>query len=372
MGSEPIVLLLTGTLEAGGLERFVTQVALEAKKKFYFQPKVLCLRERKGIFVKSLEDSGIVVDVAPSGWERNLRAWVRLLRQIRKLQPDVVHSQVNFSLVQQFLAVRLGSRARFLVTERNCYPLSGFARLRRILQFYFLKLFGVKYSGNSRDVVTYLANQVRYPERRIMVIPNGISIPERSDAMRMEIRTLRGWGQNDFVVGYIARFSSHKGHRFFLEVIHEASKVLGNQLKACLVGDGPERNAVERYGKELGLERRLLFTGVVSNVGDYLQAFDALMLLSEYEGMPNVVLEGMAYGLPVISNPVGNAAELLAGDVGRINRSSKPEVTASVLIELATNPELARQLGVRARERVRLGYSLDTTLTQLKRVYEFD
>lgn len=335
-------------------------------------PYVLCLRKRTGIFSETLNEAGIGVGEAPANWARNPRRWRDLGRYLAVQNPAVVHSQLNFSLVQQFLAVRLFTNARFFVTERNCYPLTGWARMRRMLQFYFLKLFGVGYSANSEDVADYLARQVRFPRKNIPVIHNGITVPSIDPAVRARLRKQYEWSEGDFVAGYIGRFASHKGQRYFLQVLKEARKQGGDRIKGCFIGDGPEKEEVMKLAEALGLAQQVVFTGVISNVEEYLQAFDALLLLSDYEGMPNVVLEGMAAGLPVISNPVGNAARLLDGGAGLVNKSEDPIDTAKLLLAVAESPSKAHGIGVRARERVKNEFSLEATLYSLSVWYCMD
>lgn len=370
MDSDKVIVFLTGTLEAGGLERFISRVSIEAGQKKIFTPIVFCLRKRAGIFLTELQDHGIAVYEAPSGWERNLSSLIRLGTMIRSLQPHAVHSQVNFSLVQQFLAARLFTSARFLVTERNCYPLTGFSRLKRIAQFYFLKIFGTHYSGNSVAVAKYLAAMVRYPFKKIPVIPNGIEIPEANAGMREQIRSQHGWRKDDFVIGYVARFAGHKGQGYFVSVLEWLHKQVGDRVKVCFIGDGPERNTVQIKLQQIGLQRLVIFTGIIPNVSDYYQAFDCVTLLSDYEGMPNVVLEAMACGLPVVANPVGNVEELLGSGAGFINRSANPEITAGLFIALATSPATCAASGNLAREKIRKDFSLQASVRLLQNQYE--
>src|SRR5688500_15556041 len=102
------VLYLVGNLGAGGLERFVTRVSLRAKESVDFEPSVCCLAERSGIFVPVLEAAGVTVVQAPENWRRNRKSLSELGSMIHSLSVDIVHSQVNFSLWQQFSASRQG------------------------------------------------------------------------------------------------------------------------------------------------------------------------------------------------------------------------------------------------------------------------
>lgn len=362
--SEHKIVFFVGSLNSGGLERFVTSISIELLKKSSIIPVVICLEKKEGIFLKKLEQSGIKVLNAPRGWQRKLLSFWKLRQLIKSIHPDIVHSQVNFSLIQQWLSC-FGMGVRFFVTERNMYPLRGFGRLRRIVQFYFLRLMKVNYSANSQEVAAHLARQVFFSNRKIPVIPNGINLPVLDPVMRLNSRSRLGFNQEDFVIGYVARFAAHKGHSYFVKVMKEVYNRLGDRLKICFVGDGPLRKEIETQIVELNLNHITFFVGIVDNPESYYLSFDCLALLSEYEGMPNVVLEGMAYGLPVVANPVGNVNELLADGCGVINYSDNPVETAVHFMDLANNQSLREDYGMRSRTRVHQKYSLQNTLNIL-------
>lgn len=366
VASDNSILFFTGTLAAGGLERFVTEVCIEGARKGYFSPKVICLQRKTGIFLENLNIAGIEVIEAPHGWQRRLSQLFILGRRISALKPKVVHSQVNFSLVQQFLLVGLFSSAKFMVTERNCYPISGFAKVRRIFQFYFLKLFGVHYSANSEGVALHLSTMVHYPVGKIPIISNGIRIPAQDPIKRQQLRARYGWKDSDLVVGYVSRFANHKGHRYFLEVMHCVKRFWGAKLKVCFIGDGPTRKEMEFHSIKLGIDA--IFLGVIKNVDDFYASFDCTALLSDFEGMPNVVVEAMAHGLPVIANSVGNVEELFRGNAGILNLTNVPEETARLFVDLGS-VELRREIGQEARKRITNHFSLNSTLDNLMKYY---
>ncbi len=369
MAFDSRIVYLTGSLEAGGLERFVSKVSITGKKEHRFEPVIICLSKRSGIFLQEVTQEDILVLAAPTGWQRNLGALLQLGKLIRKQNPIVVHSQVNFSIFQQWLATLFFSKARFMVTERNCYPLTGWDLLRRRLQFHFLRIIGVHYSGNSVEVVRYLAHMMRYPERKIPVIPNGIEIPLIDPLVRSRTREKHVWKAEDFVIGYISRFAEHKGQKYFMQVMEELHHHLGKQLKVCFIGDGPLYVKMEKYARSSKMADQIIFLGILNNVNDYYQAFDCTALLSDYEGMPNVVLEAMAYGLPVIANPVGNVVELFEQGGGMVNYSHDPVQTAGLFLELAKNSPKRESIGTLAKEKIRSSFSMQHTLNLLVRFY---
>src|SRR5438477_8636069 len=97
---------MVGNLGAGGLERFVTRISLRANEGKEFEPVVLCLSQRSGQFLPTLESAGIPILEAPSGWRRDRKALRELADIIRSSKADLAHSQVNFSLWQQYSASR--------------------------------------------------------------------------------------------------------------------------------------------------------------------------------------------------------------------------------------------------------------------------
>lgn len=364
------IIYFTGSLEAGGLESFVSRVSIRGKQEKRFQPVIVCLSQRVGVFLKEVEKEGILVLEAPKGWQRNPFALFRLGKLIGNKQPSVVHSQVNFSLFQQWFATWFFTRAKFMVTERNCYPLLNFALLRRRFQFYFLKRLGVHYSGNSREVASHLALLMKYPISKIPVIPNGVKMPHTSLEVRNKVRNRYGWATEDFVVGYVARFAPQKGHNYFIKVMDQLWNVLGDRLKICFIGDGPLRKTIENQILNSNLSSLSLFTGVIENVDEYYQSFDCTALLSDYEGMPNVVVEAMAHSLPVVANPVGNVLELFEGEAGMVNCFSTPEQTANLFLSLAQQPHLRQRIGEFANAKIARKFSLDNTMRLLTKYYD--
>jgi glycosyltransferase involved in cell wall biosynthesis len=284
---------------------------------------------------------------------------------IRQISPDVVHSQVNFSLAQQFIASKHALKAAFCVTERNCYPLHGLARARRIVQFYALRLLGVHYSANSRAVAKHLSEMVIAHANKIPILPNGVSRILPDMAVRTRLRAQLGLKPDDIVIGYIARMAAHKGQRDFLKAIHMLREK-SVRVKCCLVGNGPERLNLENLARKLGLERDVVFTGIVPNVEDYLQTFDIVALFSTREGMPNAVLEAMAAGRAIVASSVGAIPELL--DTGKagvlLDQPTIPDM-ANALRSVIQNPSYREALGQAAAKRAHDKFSLESAYIEL-------
>jgi len=363
------VLLVVGTLHAGGLERFVTRVSKQAIESHEFTPLVLCLHKREGIFLSELESLNVQVIEASKGWSRNILRFIELIRSIKHLNPDIVHSQVNFSIIQQWLVYYFAGIRRIAFTERNCYPIHGVNRLKRFFQFYFVKLFGASYSANSEDVKVHLAKMVAYAPEKIKVLPNGVGIALSSEEARDQIRGKYYWENDEIVFGYVARMNRHKGHLYFIEVMLELENILDRKIKICFVGGGETLPEIERKVHDSGLKELTTFTGVVGNVQELMNGFDIVCLFSEREGMPNVVIEAMSCGKVVVANPVGNVRELFDGGAGMINPEASPHKTAMLIKQLIEDPGKVYQMEQLAKERIEKSFSLNASFQTLVEYY---
>lgn len=364
------VLYLVGTLNAGGLERFVTRISLHALAQGGFEPVVCCLAKREGRFLDELEAAHVPVYQAPSGWERNYKALLSLRDLIRQIAPQIVHSQVNFSLFQQFLAVRLAGHSAFCVTERSCYQLHGLARWRRVIQFHFLRLWRVRYSANGQAVATHLGRLVGVSPQTIPVLPNGVPLIPADATQRAKIRTQLGWASDDIGVGYVGRLIKDKRHELFLQVIHRLRQ-RGLPVKACLLGHGPQWDAVIQCVHELQLDEDVMVAGSVPNVEEYLQAFDIVALFSAREGMPNVILEAMAARKAVVATAVGAIPELLQnGAIGLLVQDATEDKLVQAMTKMVKDQPFRQLSGKLAQEWVKQAYSVEAAFARLLHHYE--
>jgi glycosyltransferase involved in cell wall biosynthesis len=363
------VLYFVGSLGAGGIERYISRISLMAIEKEDFEPIVCCLSEKKGLFLELLLKNHIAVFEAPQGWQRNPIRFFKMIRLIRKISPDIVHSQVNFSLLQQYLAVKAAGRANFCITERSCYQLKGFARLRRFLQFHTIRIFGAHFSANCLAVSLHLSKLVNFPIEKIFIIPNGIEEIPTDINSRAKVRLKLGWTDEEIGIGYIARMHDDKGHKLFLQAIREII-AKGYKVKACFLGDGPQFKSLEDLVCQLELQKYMTFKGIVSNIEEYLHAFDIVALFSYREGMPNAILEAMASGKTIVATNVGAIPELL--DEGRagvvVNEFTIGNLAAS-LESVLQDQKQRLFLSEKAKMRAKNIFSIENAYKQLLQYY---
>jgi glycosyltransferase involved in cell wall biosynthesis len=178
------------------------------------------------------------------------------------------------------------------------------------------------------------------------IIPNGVDSSHLARSLsRPEARERFGFGPDDFVVGYVGRFSPEKrAHR----VIEAVAKLPAN-VKALLVGWGPLHPQLLELANRL-IPGRFATTVGKGCFGDYYEAMDALCMVSAEEGYPLVVLEAMMCGRPVIATDVGGVPDLLIDRVNGVVVSGDVDSIRSAVLLLQRHPEWARGIAAEARK----------------------
>jgi glycosyltransferase involved in cell wall biosynthesis len=168
----------------------------------------------------------------------------------------------------------------------------------------------------------------------------------------------------------VAAMSPRKGHAVLLAALAELAR-RGADFGALLVGDGPERPALERLADELGIRARVRFAGALAeeDLPPLYRAADVFCLPSYAEGVPIVLMEAMASELPVVATGVMGVPELVEdGRSGLVVPPGRPDALADALAQLLDDPALRSELGRAARERVRSEYEVGAAAVQLGRV----
>lgn len=365
------VVFVVGTLQTGGIERSVTDWCLHLKAMTEWQPVVICLLNRSGPFLAVLEANGIEVVECKLSQRRFV---LRLRELLIRLNPDVVHSQVAFSMPWQVLGILLSGSRRIVFTQQNEYqnwnPLG--ARLR--LKFYFLLFFRFidHYTCVSEKVRESLSAISGKAKSNFSIIPNSVNtdifFPDALER-RLQREKLR-MNAKTFLVGVVARFSPQKGHKYLLDAIR-ILRQRGIKLKVLLVGVGELENEIRESVERDSLQDYVAFYGQALEVPKVLQALDCFILPSLWEGMPLALLEAMASGIPVIATDVAGTRELIQHEVnGLLIPAKDPEAIVEALILMKENKTLRNKILQSALNFVRAKYSVAANMATYTKLYE--
>jgi L-malate glycosyltransferase len=363
---------MTDTLNLGGTEVQLTQIAARMNSERY-RVTVGCLRA-EGPLLPMLKSAGIPVKEFRPAEGLLTRSGVaqilRLARFLRRERFDVV--QTN-DLYSNLLGVPAAWLARVPVIISSRRDLSRWwwytPRNRRILRF--IQSLSTFVVVNSEAVREFLIGEDGFDGRTIRVIRNGVDLERFSPATMPKARaTVAEQGDQQVVITVANMNIEGKGH---VDLI-DAARLICNTLpktKFLLVGDGPERQKLERKVAELQLENNVVFLGHREDVPHLLSYSNISVLPSWWEGLPNVVLESMAAGVPIVATNVGGTPEIIEHMWnGVLVPPRNPSGLANAVLELLQDSTLAEKLGGEARAHVERNFNYGRVLRELQTLYD--
>jgi glycosyltransferase involved in cell wall biosynthesis len=347
------------TLVAGSLARGEDSMAFVA--------------EELGIEVERLEE--LHREISPL---RDAVAILRLARVIRRVRPHILHTHTAKAGAVGRLAALLagGARPPIVVHTFHGHVLRGYFDPLRTAGFRLLE----RWLATKTTALVAVSPQVRddlvslgvAPRERFVVVRVGIELEQRVAAERNgrgESRRVLGIGPDRFAVGWIGRMTGVKRTDDVLRAFRRL-RDRGVDACLCMIGDGPDRPAVERRAHELGLMRDTLFLGYQEEVAPFYAAFDAMILPSINEGTPVSAIEALAAGRPVVATRVGGVPDVVReGEDGFLVEPGDVDALAERLARLAADPELRERLGAAGRARVVPRYSVERLVDDIDLLY---
>ena len=304
-------------------------------------------------------------------------AVTRLVGEIRRVRPHILHTHTAKAGAVGRAAALLAGDARPPVIVHTYHG--------HVLTGYFDPLRTQFFRETERALARHTDRLVAVgPEVRDDLVALGVAPPEKFSVIRLgidlesrvltidrraEFRHLFGIPDDRFVVGWIGRMTAIKR----VPDILAAFKVLrdrGVDATLCLVGDGPDRDAIEQLASDLGIVRDVLFVGYQKDVAPYYAFFDALLLPSANEGTPVVAIEALAAGRPVVATRVGGVPDVVDdNESGFLVEVGDIEALTDRLEQLAGDPELRARLGATGRERVVPRYRVERLVDDIDELY---
>lgn len=229
---------------------------------------------------------------------------------------------------------------------------------------------GVVFVSNSRKAAEAYSEWLDIPIMRFHILYNGV--PDlATDASPADQEKWKAFQESTTdateTIGGVFRLEPDKRPQLWIKLAALYLKERP-QARFVIVGDGRLRDIIEALAQELSVTDRLLLVGLSNHVGYWYSQMDASVLLSRYEGLPNVLIEAQLLGVPVISTPAGGAGECfvedetghLLSDVDHPDLHEACEKVASMVDRVRSNAQLRQQ----SRERAQKLFSLDAMLTK--------
>ena len=204
------------------------------------------------------------------------------------------------------------------------------------------------------------------PEEKIKTIANGIDVQAFENGEPLSL--MRAGGNK--VIGMVARLDLQKGFEYLLRAVRELCNIFYG-LKVVIVGEGPDRAAIENMVAELGLQSNVVLAGQQSKMPSVYAAMDIFVLPSLNEGLPMTILEAMAASRPVIATRVGAIPNVISdGENGLLVNPKDVDGLRDALASLLPNPDRCRQMGEKAHAWVRQNFTAEAMALKYRQMYE--
>jgi len=347
-----ILLACKESVRGGGMEKHIIQIARYLSKDYQ-----LSFLMTDGYVESDMPDLGRIYRFPGRGrllfFPLDLCYLVYVLLRERI---DILHAHQRYpaflgSLVSPML------RRKLLVTVHNAFPdKAGFS------------LWGDHMIAVSHGVELWLIDSCHQDRERITVVHNGIAPPRSWAAAELDsLRDEFSIPRNSLVLFSVGRLSEQKNHASMLRIL---SKINCQDWIFLLAGEGEMRQELEDQAIQLGIENKVKFLGFRQDVDGLMQLADIFIMTSAWEGLPYVLVEAMASGLPAIVTNVGGVAEaVIDGDNGIVVDAGNEEIFTKKLELLIGNAQLRHDMSAAGKVRFREQFLDQAMFDSIEREY---
>ena len=368
----PIVFCITD-LEPGGAERALVELVTRLPPS-RFAAKVVSLAPRppdvsssprsRTVLVERLDDAGIETRFLDA---RSPTQVIRVVRQLKTLL-----QRWKPTILQTFLfhANFAGAIAAHVADTRHTVTGIRVSERRRNLHGWLTRRtasFVDVHVCVSESVAMFSREVTRLPDDRLVVIPNGIDVELYQSIEPIDL-SAEGLGRRRWIVS-VGRLDEQKRVDWLLRRVPELLARLPEH-DLLIVGDGSQRSRLQELSSQLGVSDHVHFLGWRSDVAEILASSDLFVLTSQWEGMPNVVLEAMASAKPVVVTETDGVRQLLGPDASCqiVGPDAAAAFTESV-VRIATDAQFASTLGQQNYQRTAGCFRIEDTVAAYERLY---
>ena len=357
------IAILAGQLVVGGAEKqlYLWLANLDRER---FNPIVLTLHPGFGDYwEKPIED--LIIPLFRINQRNNRISRLREIQQIlQPFQPQLVHGWHLFSGAYASL-VAPHFKAKSLVGIR-----SSFESIQNSLELRIAQYFADAFIVNSESAAARIKSE-KPSIRHVYVVPNAVIADfESRETVRQRLIRELGLRPDALWLVAVGRLEQLK---HFDELLEVAASLQDKQCNfhLILIGGGPEESALIQLSQQLHLEDCVRFTGEIPNAIRLLKGFDIFCMTSFLEGLPNVVMEAAAAGLPIVTWQLPFYEELLTPGETALMAAPGDRASFEQAVQAFINDQhLRERLGAAAQAQVTEKFSLDHYIQNMTKVYE--
>lgn len=349
------LLCIVSSMNMGGAETFLMKIYRKIDKEAYQFDFVV---NEDGVYDNEIKEMGGFIYKIPMHSVSLLKAFIGLSQIVRKHGYKYVLKMSSTPIgVFDIIAAKTGG-AKYTVM-RSCNSASEESTIKLIINRALRPLLNRCVDieiAPSKLAAEYTFGKRQVCMEKVKIIHNAIEFTKYKydEKKRLQVRAELDI-EDKMVIGHIGRFSQQKNHEFLIDIFKAVLERKENAV-LLLVGQGKLVSVVKEKVKNLGLTDKVQFLGVKTEIQGLLSAMDVMVLPSFYEGMPNVVIEAQAAGLPcVISDSITREANLI-GKVYYVSLDANPAVWADKILQVKDFADRKKDYSIEMRKK---GYDIE-------------
>lgn len=367
MPEKTTILYLITSTNVGGTERALFELIKRIDRSRFIIH--VCSLKKPGGFadrIKHAADGFYSLNLSESGGITALfnfpLAFFSLMRLIRQIKPDIIHS----FLFRANLLARLAGNAtkvkNIICAVRVIEQGQPFKHLADRLTASQVKI----YTAVSEAARAFTLKTLNLPPDKIITIQNGIDMDLVQNITPGEFKA----DSYKINIALVGRLDRQKGHVILLKALDLLVPEHRN-LQVYFFGEGPEKNSLKEMVQKKRLNAYVLFMALVEDIYPWILQMDMIVIPSLWEGLPNILLEAMALERPVIASRIGGITEVVKDkEEALLFDPGDEKQLAEAIQRLIHDPLLAKQIAAQAKARVARDFTMDSCVQKTETLYD--
>jgi len=351
----------------GGVETALLEILRHLKAPEY-EHRVVCIAVNELRLPLFRAEGFEPVVLGGKGSVRNVQALTKLVAEVRRFEPDIVHARVFEGQVFGSLAGYLGKRPAIITEEATLPAPPGGRSLMTRLALRALLHRNDALVAISPAVQKYLIETNWFPRAQVHQINYGIEVADTPElrAQAASERAALGFPEGTVLFGTVCRLLD--SHKRVSDLIRAMPQVPSAGL--VVVGSGPDEGMLQSLAKQLGVEARVRFLGYRRDTAVFFRLFDVFALTSAFEGFGIVFAEAGHVGLPSIGSRAGGIPDVVIdGQTGLLVNSGDVDTIAAMMRRLAEDSAMRARFGAAAKKRAEEQYSVRQYVDAFRQLY---
>ncbi len=357
---------IVATLDPGGTEHQLVRL-VRGLDKSLFSPSVVCLT-RSGPLQSDLSEAGIPVNVLGKEKKLDVLSLIQLVELLKKRRPSLVHTWLFTANAYGRTAALLAGVPTIIASERSTDPWKNSVHVGVDR---FLAGFTDRLVSCCRAVDGVQDERTGLPPSRRDVIYSGIDVDRWADNPGSDLGSdplLPQVPADAHLLGTAGRLEKAKNQEMLIKAVEKL--VPKENIHLVLAGEGSREPILRSLADDLGVADRVHFPGHLEDLVQFMHTIDVFVLASAWEGLPNVLMEAMAAGCPVIATDVGGVGELVReGKTGRLVPPGDAKALANTISRSLSEREETREMVQEGRHLVEEMCGMDRMIREYQELY---